>query len=228
MKPKRIILIRHGQSEGNVNKAIYKEKPDYAVHLTETGRKQAHDAGKSLAKLMEGETVKFYVSPFWRTRETYFEIVKWFTPYSQNSTYEDPRLREQEWGHKSGQAFNMDYEKERDDYGHFYWRFPDGESCADVYDRVSDFMSTLHRDFEKDDFPQNVIIVGHGMTNRLFLMRWFHYTVERFERIKNPKNCACYVLEKQEGEKYQLKTELQEHVVRHPYQFPEYTPLPKD
>ena len=228
MKPKRIILVRHGQSEGNVNRAIYRDKPDYAVQLTDIGRKQAHDLGKSLAEKMSGETVKFYVSPFWRTRQTYLEIVKWFDQSRVQPTYEDPRLREQEWGHKSGQSFNMDFEKERDDYGHFYWRFPDGESCADVFDRLSDFMHTLHRDFDKSDFPENVIIVTHGMSMRLFLMRWFHYTVERFERIKNPKNCACYVLEKQENGKYQLMTDLPDHVVRHPYQFSDYTPLTKD
>lgn len=228
MKPHRIILVRHGQSEGNVNKSIYKEKPDYSVHLTDVGRKQAHDVGKSLSELMRNETAKFYVSPFWRTRETYLEIVKWFDPKLLELTYEDPRLREQEWGHKGGQSYNMDYEKERDEYGYFYWRFPNGESCADVFDRVSGFMNTLFRDFKKSNFPQNVIIVGHGMTNRLFLMRWFHYTVERFERIKNPKNCDCYVLEKQNGGKYKLLTDLPDHAIKHPYQFPEYTTLPKE
>lgn len=228
MKPNRIFLIRHGQSEGNVNKSVYREKPDYAVRLTEFGRKQASDSGKELAKLLDGECVKFYTSPFWRTRETAIEVSKWFEPYQFEGMCEDPRLREQEWGHKGGQSFNMDYETERNAYGHFYWRFPDGESCADVYDRVSDFMNTMFRDFQKDDFPENVVIIGHGMTNRLFLMRWFHYTVEKFERIKNPKNCDWYILEKQKNDHYKLATDLPEHVVRHPYQFPIYTPLPKD
>lgn len=31
----------------------------------------------------------------------------------------------------------------------YFKRIPDGESAADVYDRVSDFFGTLHRDFEK-------------------------------------------------------------------------------
>ncbi len=29
MKPKRIILIRHGESEGNTDRNIYSQKPDY-------------------------------------------------------------------------------------------------------------------------------------------------------------------------------------------------------
>ena len=53
----------------------------------------------------------------------------------------------------------------------FYYRIPDGESGADVYDRVSTFLETLYRDFAKPDYPENTIIVTHGMTLRLFFMR---------------------------------------------------------
>lgn len=102
---------------------------------------------------------------------------------------EEPRIREQEWGHFRDLA---DYDRtvvNRDAYGTFYYRIPEGESGADVYDRVSDFFGTLHRDFGKPDFPENALIVTHGMTLRLFLMRWFHWTVEDFEQLANPGNC---------------------------------------
>jgi broad specificity phosphatase PhoE len=240
-KPERIILIRHGESEGNVNKAIYSEKPDYALHLTEKGRLQAHEAGKKLSTeiIQSWETVKFYVSPFWRTRETYLELKKWFHGSQLQPTYEDPRLREQEWGNPTRTGYSEEMEEERDKHGHFYWRFPNGESCADVFDRMSDFMQTLHRDFEKENFARNVVIVGHGMGHRLFLMRWFHYTVEEFEKIGNPPNCGMYILEKQlvenplwgstiQQEKYKLITPVREHQLKHNWQFPGYTPLPKD
>lgn len=230
MKPKRIILVRHGQSEGNVDRDIYLEKPDYSVHLTELGRRQAHDAGKALKTLIgDVERVKFYTSPFWRARETTAELKKWFNQSQLQSVYEDPRLREQEWGHKSGRAFQMEHERQRDEYGHFYWRFPEGESCADVFDRVSDFLNTLFRDFQKEDFPENAILINHGMTMRLFLMRWFHYSVEQFEKIRNPKNCEYFILERNEVGKYDLATPFRLYEsYKHPFQFPKYTPLPLD
>jgi broad specificity phosphatase PhoE len=230
MKPQRIILVRHGESEGNVNKDIYKEKPDYTLKLTEIGRRQAHNAGKSLKELIGNtEKVKFYTSPFWRARETTAEIKKWFSKEQLDSIYEDPRLREQEWGHKTGKEYQFAQERERDEYGRFYWRFPDGESCADVFDRISSFLNTLFRDFEKENFPENVVIVNHGTSMRLFLMRWFHYTVEEFELIKNPKNCEYFILNKNTDNKYDLITPYQKHKTHtHPYQFPEYTPLPMD
>jgi broad specificity phosphatase PhoE len=69
MKPNRIILIRHGESEGNVNKGIYAEKPDYALDLTEEGIKQAHYAGAQLKQLLKEETAFFYVSPLPHKRD---------------------------------------------------------------------------------------------------------------------------------------------------------------
>lgn len=45
MRPKRIILIRHGESEGNVDKNIYEQKPDYALELTHRGIHQAKEVG---------------------------------------------------------------------------------------------------------------------------------------------------------------------------------------
>lgn len=111
-------------------------------------------------------------------------------------------------------------DKNRDAYGTFYYRLPDGESAADVYDRVSDVFGTLHRDFEKENFSQNAVIITHGMTIRLFLMRWFHWTVEQFEQFANPKNCQVVILEKREDGKYKLVSELKKHTVRHKYQRP--------
>jgi broad specificity phosphatase PhoE len=45
MRPKRIILIRHGESEGNLDSGIYQLKPDYTLELTKKGLRQADKAG---------------------------------------------------------------------------------------------------------------------------------------------------------------------------------------
>jgi broad specificity phosphatase PhoE len=223
MKPERIFIVRHGQSIGNVNKSVYKTIPDYALELTDLGKQQATDVGIRLWEIIEGSSIQFYVSPFWRTRQTYLGIRKSFSA-NICKFYEDPRLREQEWGNRVDEdgmsRFDEKIEEYRDSYGHFYYRFRDGgESCADVFDRVSDFMSTLFRDFQKKDFPRNVVIVTHGMTMRLFLMRWFHSSVEEFETWGNPLNCGYYLLEREEDEKYILQTPLRVHKIRHEFQF---------
>ena len=58
------------------------------------------------------------------------------------------------------------------------------DRLSSVFDRLSGAMDTMHRDFVKDDFPENMIVVSHGLTIRLFLMRWFHWTVEQFEKLR--------------------------------------------
>ena len=215
MKPRNIFIVRHGQSEGNINKDIYKTKPDYTLELTELGRMQAFDAGRKINDLIcTGETSAFYVSPFYRTRQTAFHMRK---SLRTATAIEDVRLREQEWGQHISGAYNEDYETQRDEYGHFYWRFPNGESCADVYDRTSDFLNTLHRDFEKKHFPRNVVIVTHGMTMRVLLMRWFHMTVEEFELLANPSNCGLYHLQLVDS-KYQIVSGVLKHAqLKHNY-----------
>ena len=219
MHPKRIILIRHGQSEGNSEPGIYKNKPDYALELTQNGIEQAIAAGKQLKTIVNDESMFFYVSPFFRTRSTFENIVKNF-PREQFSFIEEPRLREQERGHLRTKEENKEIEEERDSYGTFYFRFPDGESCADVFDRVSDFLGTLLRDFTKSSFAENAIIITHGMSIRLFLMRWLHWTVEEFELLANPRNCQMVVLELDQNGKYHLKSELLRRPAKHQYQRP--------
>ncbi len=52
-------------------------------------------------------------------------------------------------------------------------------SGADVYDRVSTFLETLYRDMEKGGCGQNAVIVSHGLFCRLFLTRYYHWSVSR-------------------------------------------------
>jgi bisphosphoglycerate-dependent phosphoglycerate mutase len=60
MKPKRIILIRHGESESNADKNQRAMVPDYAVNLTSKGQKQARQAGKEIREMIGAETLFVY------------------------------------------------------------------------------------------------------------------------------------------------------------------------
>ena len=208
MKPKRIILVRHGESEGNADKSLHGEKPDYALDLTEAGISQAKNAGEEIKEIIGQESVHAYVSPYFRTRQTYQCITE---SIEENiiKSFEDPRIREQEWGHLRDPELNKGIRRERTSYSTFYFRIPDGESGADVFDRVSGFLETLHRDFMKSDFAENALIVTHGLTLRLFLMRWFHWSVEEYESLRNPRNCQIVVMQKQPNDRYTLVTELE-------------------
>ena len=74
MKPKRIILVRHGESEGNADREMYETTPDYKLNLTSLRRNQAVEAGNTIKSIIGNESVYAYVSPYYRTRQTYAEI----------------------------------------------------------------------------------------------------------------------------------------------------------
>lgn len=198
MKPKRIILIRHGESESNADKTVRARIPDHRISLTDAGKVQASDAGSKLKSIVGNESIRAYVSPYLRARQTLQEIhfASGDVPeLNIVKSSEDPRIREQDFGHlRSEEAFRL-MDAERSRYGTFFYRIEDGESGADVFDRISSFLDTLWRDFDKPDYPENALIVSHGLTIRLFCMRWFHWSVEKYERLRNPFNCEMFILE---------------------------------
>ncbi|MGP4000785.1 histidine phosphatase family protein [Streptomyces sp. 8N706] len=184
-RPRRIVLIRHGESEGNTDDTVYEREPDHALHMTETGWHQAAESGRQLRDVFGEERISAYVSPYRRTHQTFRALG--LDPRLVR-VREEPRLREQDWGNWQDAEDVRHQKVYRDAYGHFFYRFVQGESGADVYDRVGAFLESLHRSFEEPDHPPNVLLVTHGLTMRLFCMRWFHWTVAEFESLSNPGN----------------------------------------
>ena len=224
--PKRLILVRHGESQGNVDDDIYEHTADNALHLTKKGWGQAESAGRALREIVGDESVHFYVSPYVRTRETFHAIAKAFGGYTNVPWREDPRIREQDWGNFQDVEKVARQNKERKKFGKFFYRFPDGgESSCDVYDRVSTFLETLYRQWcatpasrpsgggsktllplPRSEHPgevENQVIVAHGLTMSVFMMRWFKYSVDDFHAYDNPTNCEIFVMEK-DGERGKL------------------------
>jgi broad specificity phosphatase PhoE len=211
-RPKRIVLIRHAKSAANADLNIRCYTPDHLIPLTDEGHEQSLQAGAKLLSLFGTETIGAYLSPYLRTRAT-FEGIKQGADQRLKvaRAYEDPRIREQDFGHfRALEAFPL-IDSERASYGTFFYRIPDGESGADVYDRISSFLETLWRDFAKEHYPDNALIISHGLTIRLFLMRWFHWSVEKFEKLKNPSNCEYFVMDLGANGRYTLDRSPREY-----------------
>ncbi|KAF4707112.1 hypothetical protein FOZ62_009155 [Perkinsus olseni] len=209
-RPRRIILVRHGESMGNIDEHTYSQIPDWKVPLTGRGRLEARVAGEQIKKLVKRAV--FYVSPYRRTVETYEEIAKTIGLDKVVSVRSEPRIREQDFGNFQCPTEMLKCKQERERFGRFFYRFPHGESGADVYDRVTTFLESMKRHWSEptrgssrayrprtrsDVFAghlrytedSDVVIVTHGVTLRIFLMRWFNWTVDLFEETYNPHNC---------------------------------------
>lgn len=200
-RPKRLIFIRHGESEANVKRDITMTVPDHLLHLTEKGREQALDAGNRLKEIIGDETLKFIVSPYVRTRETFNGIKQAWGSEAENLEWRsDVRIREQEFGNYDHPDM-AELHKEKKAFGAFYFRFPNGESPADCYDRASIFYETMYRRWE-DNTKQNQVIVGHGMMIALLLVRLFRWSIEEWHTIDSLENCEFVVLERPVDDSY--------------------------
>lgn len=248
--PRRIVLLRHAESDGNVNKKVFEHTPDWQIELTDDGVNHAETTGLNLRRFIEQEdggyedwlkaradtcssdgegkyngvdlsvdtrdhgvkptrsrggtvdrffarnhyytskspySVFFFSSPYKRSAQTLQHVAKAFPSDVIIKAVEDPQLREQDFGNfQCNDSMSNHIMPERQRFGRFFYRFPNGgESGADVYDRITIFEDHLVRDIETGRFPENctVIIVTHGLTLRLFLMRWFHWTVSELEEV---------------------------------------------
>lgn len=213
-RPNRIFLIRHGESKGQVDPSIFTKLADNKVPITEVGWKQSIECGERLKAMIGDEKIKFWVSPYKRTLLTFKGIKKAFDPEQIVSVIQEPRIREQDWGNFQNMTEISACKNARKKFGIFYYRFPQGESGADVFDRVSTFLESLFRDFDVNEGEKqymNAALVSHGITCRMFLMRFLRWDVDKFQRTWNLNNCQIIVLEKQADGKYILvDTVLQE------------------
>ena len=253
--PLLVILVRHGESEGNVDRTAWWRKADHDIELTEKGRQQATDAGKRIEEIFLAyddnydndnlvgflsindqdnnntnknkinatpapgkkrrrrpaiRHVHLHVSPFERTIQT-ARYARPFFGHRVTHYKLCPRLREQELGNLQGEAFSG-YRQEQKKVGRFWYRFPTGESGADVLDRVKSWwIGTLIRtnnihccnpddDDECDDWNNTdhycdaVVVFSHGLTIRSILCQLFQWSIYTYHSVYNAKNCDLYVL----------------------------------
>ncbi|XRB21379.1 phosphoglycerate mutase-like protein [Pseudoscourfieldia marina] len=219
-RPRHIVLIRHGESEANLDTSLHQSVADHRIALSDKGWEQAREAGAKLRREIAGNgRVVWYCSPLLRTRQTLQGLLEgggWDA--SVEDVRQDPRLREQEWGNFQDPEEIRAAMSERHEYGHFYYRFPRGESGADCYDRCDSFVGSLMRamdaGFGRKKVPtvvsrrrvETVVIVTHGITLRLLATRYLKWTVAQFMPLRNPRNCEAWVLARTPQGTFQLKT----------------------
>ena len=193
MLPRRIILLRHGLSEANLDSGVYAKVPDHLISLTEDGVREAREAGERIRSLIGDSSFGIFTSPYRRTLQTKDAMLEGggLVP---NFDYQDPSLREQEYGNMPSDEKSEMSRGLREQIGRFFFRFPDGESCADVYDRMAIFMQSLFRMFNKNLCPENLVIVSHGTAIKCFLTRWYHWPIDKFDKMGLLPNCHISVM----------------------------------
>jgi broad specificity phosphatase PhoE len=203
----RILLIRHGESEGNINDSKYMEKGDQNVSLTNQGWLQAYSAGQFLKSFYTTHGIPswphIFLSPYTRTRETMSGLLKGMDGFRNDlpKIREDSRLVEKFFGAASALEFlehpdvTPEISKALQTLFHtvykndpFTTRGLFGDSFKDIVGNTKSFMDgTLDRDVKMGS--SNFLIVTHGAVIQAFLMSWLHIRIEDKNKIGNPNNC---------------------------------------
>ncbi|WP_342429489.1 histidine phosphatase family protein [Neobacillus sp. FSL H8-0543] len=197
-----IYLIRHGEAEHNIDRAVMSHTHDSQHSLTELGQKQAQKTGEFLQSKMNDKTI-LYSSPYLRTIQT-AKAIHSLLP-QQVPFYENPLLREWELGNLYD--FNNRTPEAKREFkaaGLFYFRHPNGESLADVYLRATMFMNTVVERVRQQQRYENLVVVSHaGFIHMLlaFLMNW---PVEELADFKPIENASVITIHEESGD-YQYK-----------------------
>ncbi|MEZ4295330.1 MAG: histidine phosphatase family protein [Polyangiaceae bacterium] len=201
----RILLVRHALSVANVDPTVGLSTPDHMIPLVDPDAdEQARAAGEKLAELaIDPASVCCWSSSFLRCRQT--EAIVMARAFGVAGGAVNRResflLREQDFGDWDGltdaeieERDPVRWEKRRraqHTLGIFYFRYPNGESRADVVERMSIFIGKIHR----SRYPTHVIFL-HGVTQRAFRMAWMNRSVEWFEAERNPMNASVLLIER--------------------------------
>ncbi|CAI7834538.1 unnamed protein product [Closterium sp. NIES-54] len=284
-RPTRIILVRHGQSEGNLDEGIYTRIADSRVSLTPLGFEQAVECGKQIRKLIEfdrrkggkqgrgGEGGKEgrwnaggFLDSLWRdidwcrlhpppppppppTPSAHPAVAAATAAAARNAAVSaaaaaaaavadssavgaasgpeaagSPLLRgdrdEREERRGDGaRGEQQEREERRVDSSHAH-----AETHADTHAPSPPLPPAPPSGATPSPAPPppgatppphrkalNIVMVTHGLTTRVFLMRWFRWTVRQFEGLLNPGNCEIRVMEMGEGGKYSLAVRHSEY-----------------
>ena len=167
-----LILIRHGESAGNVAATAAQRSGaevidvglrDPDVPLSEAGVEQARALGRWLANLPPDQHPEsVWCSPYLRARQT-AELTTMQDPGTPQDLRIDERLRDRELGildllTSAGVAARFPEEAQRRNWlGKFAYRPPGGESWADVALRLRSVL----RDIDDDEDGKRVAVVCH-------------------------------------------------------------------
>lgn len=200
--PKRIWIVRHGESTGNVARQaamdaglaeINIDHRDIDVPLSETGEQQAITLGKWFAQSGISPDIVL-ASPYVRARHTAQLISRQQTAQAPELVL-DERLREKEFGildRLTTTGIEQKYPDQvrfRSLLGKFYHRPPAGESWCDVILRLRSLMDTVSLHYAGKD----VLIVTHQVVVlclRYLLERLTEEEILAIDREGDVANCA--------------------------------------
>ena len=185
MSIKKVYLIRHGQTDFNLQNIVQGSGIDSSLNLT--GQSQA---GKFFQHYQEIPFDKIYTSALKRSQESVIGFTQKGIASEAHAA-----LNEINWGTREGTKITL----EEDQYYHDMLRawqegktnlpIAGGESPEDLARKQTEFLELLKSRPEE----KNVLICMHGRAMRIFLCLFLNYPL-RYMDVFEHKNLGLYVL----------------------------------
>ena len=193
-----IYVIRHGESEHNVDRMVMAHTHDSKHSLTNLGHEQVQKTADFMKTIVNEKTV-LYSSPYLRTIQT-AKAIHSLLP-EQVPFYENPLIREWELGNLYDFTNRPpELKKEYKAAGVFYFRYQNGESLADVYLRATMFMNTVVERVKQQQRYENVIIVTHAAFMHMLLAFLMNWPVEEVINFKPVENASVIKINEADGD----------------------------
>ena len=188
MSLKKIVIIRHAQSEEDINPSLNGQKEDIYISITERGKHQAAETIKRIKTVFLGiNSVRVYLSPSNRVLQT-TSILYSKLNLDNPGVFVDPRIRNLNWGDTTSENVKK-IEEERYKAGVLHCQFPNGDHSPTFVRRIGNFVEELLILGKQERFPEGVIIVTHGFAMRIITKFLLRMNDVDFQWIKNPPNC---------------------------------------
>lgn len=205
----RLFIMRHAESLEDIDKTAYERIADENMPLSDVGKSEARDFGESFYKEHSPERLRIILAPSHRVLETAQIVVSAFPTSVSWSLRTDPLIRKQDWGDVTIHN-RAAIEKQRYEAGVLRYKFPGGESGAEMLARFDTFSNTLRQEMQIHP-DENILVVTHGFEMRVLLKSLLGWSEDYFESLAHPNHCEMKRLILHPGGVFQPLDEMRIH-----------------
>lgn len=185
---KQIFLIRHAQSEEDIDPNIRNGVHDSRIAITSTGKSQVASVAKILHPKISGyKHIKIVTSPSNRAHQT-MSLFRSYFPAISFEVVHEKCIKNLNWGNVDETTLK-EVEQERYRVGVLYFQFPEGDNTSEFVKRIEKYIARLIRDGRDETYSECVIIFTHGFALRVIAKALLNMSDEEFRYLSNPPNC---------------------------------------
>jgi len=185
---KQVFLVRHAQSEEDVDPNIRNGACDHRISITSTGKSQVVEMVRVLRpKILTYGHVKIVTSSSNRAHQTMSLFCSHF-PEIEFEVVHKECIRNLNWGNVDENTIK-EVEQERYRVGVLHFQFPRGDNTPEFVREIEKYVAQLVKDGRTKVYPECVVIFTHGFALRVIAKAFLCMSDDEFRYLSNPPNC---------------------------------------